>query len=135
MVYIVFYTLKYYQQIILFEQISLQGVFYWDHHFCTLEAGLEILGPFLLQILFGWQLRAAVGQLTALQKRTSSPSVCPLCDQADETIQHTLVACVFTKQVWTAIFHVLGLLPLAPKLQDSRFCSWWCKIIWMFQKR
>ena len=39
MVYIVFYTLKYYQQIILFEQISLQGVFYWDHHFCTLEAG------------------------------------------------------------------------------------------------
>lgn len=40
------------------------------------------------------------------------PSVCPVCDQADETIKHTLVACVSTRQVWTAIFHVLGLLPL-----------------------
>jgi len=57
------------------------------------------------------------------------PSVYPLCDQADETIQHTLVACVFARQVWTAIFHVLGLLPLAPKLVDSRFSSWWCKTI------
>ena len=36
----------------LFEQISLRGIFYWDHHFCTLEAGLEILGPSPLQILY-----------------------------------------------------------------------------------
>jgi hypothetical protein len=57
------------------------------------------------------------------------PSVCQLCDQADETTQHTLVACGFARQVWTAIFHVLGLLPLAPKLGDSCFSSWWCKTI------
>jgi len=48
---------------------SAYGLFYWDHKFCTLEADMEILGPSLLQILlFGWQLRATVGQLTALQK-------------------------------------------------------------------
>ena len=28
-----------------------RAFFYWDHHFCTLEVGLEILGPSLLQIL------------------------------------------------------------------------------------
>jgi hypothetical protein len=31
--------------------------------------------------------------------------------------------------LWTTIFHVLGLLPLEPQLEDSRFSSWWCKII------
>jgi len=37
--------------LVLIEQLSLRGVFYWDHHFCTLEAGFEILGPSQLQIL------------------------------------------------------------------------------------
>jgi len=40
------------------------------------------------------------------------PASCPLCDQAEETIQHTLVGCVFARQVWTMILYRLGLLLL-----------------------
>jgi hypothetical protein len=29
------------------------------------------------------------------------PEACPLCDQAEGTIHHLLVECVFTRQVWT----------------------------------
>jgi hypothetical protein len=91
---------------------------------------LEILSPSVANSLFGWQLRAAVGQLTALQKedfltRLFVNYVIKLMKQ--HSIPWLLVFCA--RQVWTAIFHVLGLLPLAPKLEDSRFSSWWCKTI------
>lgn len=35
------------------------------------------------------------------------PDVCPLCDQ-EETIQHILVTCVFSWQVWFLIFQMVG---------------------------
>jgi len=38
--------------------------------------------------------------------------MCLLCDQADEIIQHILVSCVFSRQVWTMILQRLDLLPL-----------------------
>jgi hypothetical protein len=96
-----------------------------------LEAGFE-LGPLsVAKSLFGWQLRASVGLLTALQKedfltRLFVPYMVNLMKQYS---MHILVACVFERQVWTVIFHVLDLLPLARKLEDSRFSSRWCKTI------
>ena len=44
------------------------------------------------------------------------PDACPFCDQAEETIHHLLVECVFTHQVWALIFQKLALLFLAPDL-------------------
>lgn len=39
---------------------------------------------------------------------------CPFCDQAEETIQHVLISCVLTKQVWTLFFQKLSMATLAP---------------------
>ena len=55
------------------------------------------------------------------------PSACPLCDQAAETIQHILIRCVFSREVWTLIFQKLGLLALAPQPGSSSFIRWWCR--------
>ena len=51
------------------------------------------------------------------------PAVCPLCDQAEETVQHILVACVFSRQVWAVILHKLGLGSLAPQPSVNRFAK------------
>ncbi|WVZ94677.1 hypothetical protein U9M48_040542 [Paspalum notatum var. saurae] len=53
------------------------------------------------------------------------PSACPLCDQAAETIQHILISCVFSREVWTSIFQKLGLLALAPQPGCRSFIRWW----------
>ncbi|WVZ94091.1 hypothetical protein U9M48_040028 [Paspalum notatum var. saurae] len=53
------------------------------------------------------------------------PNVCPLCDQEQETVQHLLVSCVFTRQVWTLILNALGLPDLVPQPDGRRFSSWW----------
>jgi hypothetical protein len=74
-------------------------------------------------------LRAAVGQLTALQKedfliRLFAPYVIKLMKQY--IIPWLLV---FRKAGLDSYLSCVGLLPLAPKLEDSRFSSWWCKTI------
>ena len=62
-----------------------------------------------------------------LEKRgLPDPAACPLCDQAAETIQHTLIGCVFAREVWTLILDGLGLRSLAPQPGCCRFISWWC---------
>ena len=53
-------------------------------------------------------------------------SACPFCDQAGETINHILSACVFSREVWTVVLTKLR-LNAAPPIPSSRFCSWWKK--------
>ena len=53
----------------------------------------------------------------------------PLCDQAEENIQHTLISCVFARQIWTMIFQKLDLLSFAPQGSNIRFSGWWCGTI------
>jgi hypothetical protein len=73
-------------------------------------------------------LKNRVWTADRLAKRgLSHPATCPLCDQADETIQHILISCVFARQVWTLILIRLGLGALAPQPGSSRFSSWWCQ--------
>jgi hypothetical protein len=55
--------------------------------------------------------------------------ICPLCDQAEETISHLLVGCVFARQVWVSIFQLLGIVQLAPDLFVGHFSGWWRKVI------
>lgn len=57
------------------------------------------------------------------------PTACPLCDQAEETIQHILVSCVFARQVWSLILNKLGLLAIATQSGCTRFSAWWCQSI------
>jgi hypothetical protein len=53
------------------------------------------------------------------------PVACPLCGQAEESIQHILVSCVFARQIWTSILHNLGLLAIVPQPGCTRFSNWW----------
>ncbi|WVZ96924.1 hypothetical protein U9M48_042504, partial [Paspalum notatum var. saurae] len=50
------------------------------------------------------------------------PTVCPLCDQGQETMQHLLISCVFSCEVWTLVFNGLGMSAVSPQL-DGRW-SW-----------
>uniref|UniRef100_K3Y117 Reverse transcriptase zinc-binding domain-containing protein n=1 Tax=Setaria italica TaxID=4555 RepID=K3Y117_SETIT len=55
------------------------------------------------------------------------PERCPLCDQVDETIDHLLVSCVFTQQVWFRLLQSVGLHILAPQPDETSFDDWWEK--------
>ncbi|WVZ88479.1 LOW QUALITY PROTEIN: hypothetical protein U9M48_034996, partial [Paspalum notatum var. saurae] len=56
------------------------------------------------------------------------PSTCPLYDQAEETINHLLVSCVFSREIWSTILRFIGLPTAAP--QDERsFSGWWYRAI------
>jgi hypothetical protein len=49
------------------------------------------------------------------------PSVCLLCDQEDESAQHIIVSCVFSRETWTKILCFVGLQAAAPQIE--KFCS------------
>jgi hypothetical protein len=55
------------------------------------------------------------------------PENCVLCDQEDETVQHILSNCVFTRQFWHSILTPIGLTSVGPKRRDSDFAEWWRK--------
>ena len=55
------------------------------------------------------------------------PEKCPLCDQADESIDHLLIECVFSRQFWYYILRQVGLHSLAPQPSDNSFDDWWGK--------
>jgi len=59
------------------------------------------------------------------RKGLQHPAACPLCDQAQETIDHLLVSCVFAHQVWFYILQRFGLQELAPNLEGGNFDEWW----------
>jgi len=74
----------------------------------------------------GRQHTKNVGQLNALQKKgLPHPALCPLCDQVEETLDHLLVSCVFSRQFWFNLLQGLGLQALAPGLDDEIFDDWW----------
>lgn len=52
------------------------------------------------------------------------PQRCPLCDQAPETIQHLLLGCPFSRQVWYAILSWLRLSCLPPD-NNATLHDWW----------
>ena len=55
------------------------------------------------------------------------PNQCPLCDQADETIQHLLTSCVFAREFWFRVLSPLGLQHGVPSLNEQNFAEWWRK--------
>ncbi|GJN27928.1 hypothetical protein PR202_gb15994 [Eleusine coracana subsp. coracana] len=55
------------------------------------------------------------------------PKICVLCDQEEEDIQHILVSCVFSRQIWFSLLDRVGFSVLAPQLDDTSFEEWWIK--------
>jgi len=52
---------------------------------------------------------------------------CSLCDQEDETVQHILTTCVFTRQFWFAVLQPLNLVALVPSRRTVSLADWWLK--------
>jgi hypothetical protein len=55
------------------------------------------------------------------------PKNCPLYDQEDETMDHLLVSCVFTRQFWYLLLRQVSLHSLAPQPTELIFDEWWKK--------
>jgi hypothetical protein len=53
------------------------------------------------------------------------PFKCPLCDQEAETLDHLLVACVFSRDFWFKLLSQVGLQMVAPQPGSPSFMSWW----------
>lgn len=50
---------------------------------------------------------------------------CVLCNQSSGTIEHLLVACPFSREVWFHTLWWLGWEPVAPSTQTTWFTEWW----------
>ena len=50
---------------------------------------------------------------------------CLLCDQKEETINHLLLHCVFSREVWFRVLQGLGLQAVAPQLTETSLEDWW----------
>ena len=51
-------------------------------------------------------------------------AACALCSQHDETVDHLLIACVFSRDVWSRLLMRAGLLRLTPT-DGSALQDWW----------
>jgi hypothetical protein len=57
------------------------------------------------------------------------PTICLLCDQEEETLDHLLIFCVFTREFWFHLLRPFGLESLAPQPELFFFMNWWEQII------
>jgi len=57
------------------------------------------------------------------------PDRCPHCDQAEESINHLLLSCVFAREFWFKLLQRVGLQFLAPLIDEVFFDDWWKRII------
>jgi hypothetical protein len=62
------------------------------------------------------------------KKGLPHPEHCPLCDQDEETINHLLLSCVFSRQIWFIVLQRLGLQSLAPQSDVHSFEDWWDQV-------
>lgn len=53
------------------------------------------------------------------------PEKCLLCDQQEETAQHILISCVFSRSIWWQILNRVQLRHLSPGLNEVVFQEWW----------
>jgi hypothetical protein len=66
----------------------------------------------------GWQCRIVVGLERLHRHGMQSDSICALCDQQSETIDHLLLACVVSRQIWFIYFGKYGWQHLLPGSND-----------------
>jgi hypothetical protein len=53
------------------------------------------------------------------------PLHCLLCEQEEENVQHIMVGCVFSREVWFQMLSLVGLQRCTPKLREENFQEWW----------
>ena len=50
---------------------------------------------------------------------------CGLCSQSRETIDHLLISCPFSREVWFNLLRKLGWDAVAPNVQAHMLVEWW----------
>lgn len=75
---------------------------------------------------FAWlALRNRVWTSDRLAKRgLPHQNACPLCDQGDEDINHLLLHCVFTREIWTKLGQAMGITGMTPTVGED--LKAWC---------
>jgi hypothetical protein len=48
-----------------------------------------------------------------------------MCVQEEETIQHIMVSCVFSREIWYQVLSLVGLQQCLPRPSDTVFQEWW----------
>ena len=95
-------------------QISIRGFLYWCGQIRPLEENPVDLSSFALKLFIWLAINNRCWTVDRLDKRgLPHPAACPLCDQVEESIQHILVSCVFSRQVWSHILQRLGVIAIA----------------------
>jgi hypothetical protein len=59
------------------------------------------------------------------RRALSHPDRCPLCEQEEETINHLLSACVFSRQFWHDLLACFGMQAAVPQAHNVGFYSLW----------
>lgn len=78
---------------------------------------------------FGSRSMAGCGQQSegaAMRHGLQVQANCALCDQADESSDHLLASCVFSREVWFQLLRLTGLQNLAPG-SDAVLVDWWLR--------
>ena len=60
---------------------------------------------------------------------------CTLCAQASETIDHLLICCPFSRELWYNLFRRIGWATVTPSVQDKWLVVWWNKARKSIQKQ
>jgi hypothetical protein len=60
-----------------------------------------------------------------VRKSLDHPQHCSFCNQEEETIQHILVGCLFSKEVWFRVLSMAGLQRCTPISGAQNFQEWW----------
>jgi hypothetical protein len=55
------------------------------------------------------------------------PNRCLLCDQEEETIDHILISCVFSRQFWFCLLGTVGMQGISPQPENVSFLQWWTR--------
>jgi hypothetical protein len=55
------------------------------------------------------------------------PDKCPLCDQEEETIDHLLISCAFSRQFWFSFLGRVNLQGVSPQPGEVSFFGWWAR--------
>ena len=50
---------------------------------------------------------------------------CALCAQAPEAIDHLLIQCPFSREIWLNLFHRIGWHTVSPAVQNLWLVDWW----------
>lgn len=70
------------------------------------------------------------GKLWTVERRhrhgLQHDAACCLCDQHDETSDHLLASCIFTREVWHRLLANAAATHLGPA-GDARLADWWLR--------